>query len=243
MNTPAVQLDAVSVRYRVPHEAVRNLKEYAIRTLRRRAITYTDLWALKDVDLVVQPGESLGIVGHNGAGKSTLLKVIVAVLRPRSGRVRVNGRVAPLLELGTAFDLELSGRENVFLNGMMLGFTRSDIAARFDRIVEFSGVGPFIDAPLRTYSTGMVARLGFSIATDVEPDILVVDEILGAGDLDFQKRSTERLLAYQRSGGTCLVASHSLAALELMCPRTLWMDHGQVKMLGPTKEVLARYQS
>jgi ABC-2 type transport system ATP-binding protein/lipopolysaccharide transport system ATP-binding protein len=207
----------------------------------RRTIRYSDFWALREVDLVVDRGEALGIVGHNGAGKSTLLKVIGALIRPRAGRVRVRGRAAPLLELGTGFDLELTGRENVFLNAMMLGFTRRDIAGRFERIVEFAGVGEFIDAPLRTYSTGMVARLGFAIATDVDPEILLVDEILGAGDREFLIRSAERIAAFHKRGGTMVLVSHNLAAVRDMCRRTLWLDRGRVKRIGPTDEVLAEY--
>ena len=237
----AIRLDGVSVRYRLPHEAVRNLKEYAIRRLLRRRITYSEFWALRDVDLAVARGDSLGIVGHNGAGKSTLLKVICGVLRPRAGRVRVRGRVAPLLELGTGFDIELTGRENVFLNGLMLGYTRRDLAARLPRIVEFAGLGEFLDAPLRTYSTGMQARLAFSIATDVDPDILLVDEILGVGDQEFQQRSAARITGFKDRGGTILVVSHNPAALRLMCRRTAWIDHGEVRMVGPTDEVLAAY--
>jgi lipopolysaccharide transport system ATP-binding protein len=239
---PVLELHGVSVRYRVPHEKARSLKELAIHRLLGHRTTTTDFWALRDVDLVVGRGESLGVVGHNGAGKSTLLKVVAAIIRPRVGRVQVRGRLAPLLELGTGLELELTGRENVFLNGLMLGFTRRDIAARLERIVEFSGIGPFIDAPLRTYSNGMLARLGFAIATDIEPDVLIIDEILGGGDLDFQQRSSERILGFQRRGGTLLVVSHNLAVIQAMCPRTAWIDHGRVKRIGPTAEVLAGYR-
>ena len=238
----AILLESVSVRYRLPHERIRNLKEYAIRRLLRRRVTYSDFYALRDVSLNVAVGETVGVVGHNGAGKSTLLKVIVAVIRPRSGRVRVRGRVAPLLELGTGMDSELTGRENIFLSGMMLGFTRRDLAARMNRIIEFAGLGEFIDAPLRTYSSGMQARLGFSVATDVDPDILLIDEVLSAGDQDFQSRSTERITAFRQRGGTTVVVSHSLGAIRQICARTLWMDRGQVKMFGPTEEVLAHYE-
>lgn len=240
---PAIALEGVSVFYRVPHEAVRNLKEYAILRLRRRRIVHTEMHALRGVDLAVRPGESLAIVGHNGAGKSTLLKVILGVIRPRQGRVRVRGRAAPLFDLGTGFNLELTGRENVFLSGLMLGFSRQDIASRFDRIVAFAGLRDFIDAPLRTYSTGMVARLGFAVATDADPDILLIDEILGAGDREFQERSSQRLREFQRKGGTTLLVSHNLAAVRETCERTVWLDHGQVKMIGPTPEVLARYEA
>jgi ABC-type polysaccharide/polyol phosphate transport system ATPase subunit len=240
---PAVQLDAVSVRYHVPHERIRHFKEYALRRLTRRTTTYTEFWALRQVDLVVRPGEAVGLIGHNGAGKSTLLKLIVGVLRPLEGRVRVRGRIAPLLELGTGFDPELTGRENVFLNGTILGFTRQDIAGRLDRIVEFAGLRDFIDAPLRTYSSGMTARLGFAVATDVDPDVLIIDEILGVGDEEFQRKSAARLRRVQEKGGATLVVSHNLTALRSMCQRVVWLDHGTVKAAGPTDEVLAKYQT
>ncbi len=239
---PAVQLEGVSIRYRVPHETVRNLKEYALRRLLRRKLHYSDFWALREVDLSVGRGEALGIIGHNGAGKTTLLKVVGGVLRPHDGRVRVRGRAAPLLELGLGFDLELTGRENLFLGALLLGYSRRDIAARAERIIDFAGVREFIDAPLRTYSTGMMARLGFAIATDVDPEILLCDEILAAGDLDFQKRSSERIAAFLARGGTMLLVSHAMAAIGALCQRTLWMEHGRVKMLGATSDVIAAYE-
>jgi ABC-type polysaccharide/polyol phosphate transport system ATPase subunit len=239
---PVVQVEGVSVRYRVPHERIRQFKEYALRRL-RRPTSYDDFWALRGVDFTLERGEAVGIIGHNGAGKSTLLKLIVGVLRPLEGRVRVRGRVAPLLELGTGFDHELSGRENVYLNGAILGWTRQDIASRFDRIVAFAGLRDFIDAPLRTYSTGMVARLGFAVATDVHPDLLVLDEILAVGDEEFQQRSAERLRQMRDQGGSTLLVSHNLASLRTMCDRVLWLDHGQVKAWGPAEEVVSRYKS
>jgi ABC-2 type transport system ATP-binding protein len=238
---PAVQLEGVSVCYRVPHERIRGLKEYALRRL-RTGLRYTDFWALRDVDFVLHRSETVGIIGHNGAGKSTLLKLIVGVLRPHGGRVRVRGRVAPLLELGTGFDRELTGRENVFLNGTILGWRYHDLVQRFDRIVEFAGLRDFIDAPLRTYSTGMVARLGFAVATDVDPDLLILDEILGVGDEEFQEKAKERLRRMQERGGTTLVVSHNTAALKGICQRVLWLDHGRVKALGPTEDILAQYK-
>lgn len=238
---PVIRLAGVSVRYRVPHDNARNLKQWTIRTMLGKGTSTSEFWALRDVDLAVGTGGSLGIVGHNGAGKSTLLKVISRVIRPTAGRVRVGGRVAPLLELGTGFDPELTGRENVLLNGMMLGFSRRDVAARLDRIVDFAGIGAFIDAPLRTYSSGMVARLAFSSATDVDPTVLLVDEVLSVGDVDFQKRSAERIADFGKRGGTVVVVSHNPEAIRSLCRTTLWMEQGRVRMHGPTDEVLARY--
>ena len=176
----AILLDDVAVRYRLPTERISSLKEFAIRAVRGE-IGMREFYALKDISLRVARGSALGIVGHNGAGKSTLLTVISRVITPTRGRVRLRGRVAPLLELGAGFDNELTGRENILLNGTILGFSRQDLLARQDRIIEFAGLRKFIDAPLRTYSSGMVVRLGFSIATDVQPDILIVDEVLGVG--------------------------------------------------------------
>jgi ABC-2 type transport system ATP-binding protein len=241
MSELAVKLERVSVRYRVPHERIPSLKEYAIRWLRRR-LRYADFWALHDVDLELARGEVFGILGPNGAGKSTLLKVVARVLRPTSGRVRVWGRVAPLLELGAGFDFELSGRENIFLNGTILGFSKADVASRLDRIVEFADLREFIDAPLRTYSSGMVARLGFAIATDVEPEVLIIDEILAVGDAAFQKKSTERIRSFRESGTTILLVTHDATALQAMCGRAMWLKRGEVEAVGPVEEVVAKYQ-
>ena len=164
MSAPIIQIDNVTVRFRIPHERIPTFQEYAIRWLKRRGVRYADFNALNNISFLVRPGETMGIVGPNGAGKSTLLKVIARVIRPTEGRLRLRGRVAPLLELGAGFDYEMTGRENVFLNGTVLGFSRKDMARRLDRIVDFSGIGEFIDAPVRTYSSGMVARLGFAVA-------------------------------------------------------------------------------
>jgi ABC-2 type transport system ATP-binding protein len=239
---PVIQLDGIAVRYRVAKNRRHSLKEYAIGRLTGRWSGGSEFIALRDVDLTVMAGESLGIIGHNGAGKSTLLKVIAGVLRPQGGRVRVRGRIAPLLELGAGFDAELTGRENLLLGGMMLGFSRRDVASRVDRIVDFADLGPFIDAPLRTYSTGMAVRLAFAVATDVAPDILILDEVLAVGDADFQKRSAERMRQFRASGGTTVLVSHSLAMVATLCDRTAWIDAGQLRMVGETHHVIARYQ-
>ncbi|MCS7017137.1 MAG: ABC transporter ATP-binding protein, partial [Gemmatales bacterium] len=235
-----IRLDGVSVRYRVPRERIPSFKEYAIRWLRRE-IAYHDFWALKDVSLEVRRGEVFGIIGHNGAGKSTLLKVIARVLRPTTGRVRVWGRVAPLLELGAGFDSELTGRENVFLNSAILGFSRRETEARFDRIVEFAGIREFIDMPLRTYSSGMIARLGFAVATDVQPEILIVDEVLAVGDAEFQAKSFERIRQFRANGTTILMVSHNLAAVQSLCARAAWLHHGQCLKVDTASEVVAAY--
>jgi ABC-2 type transport system ATP-binding protein len=235
--SPAIELRDVTVHYRIAHERIPTFKEFAIKWLRGRVV-YDDLRALSHVDLRVQAGESIGIIGRNGAGKTTLMKVIARVLRPTEGTVRVVGRVAPLLELGAGFDMELSGRENVFLNGAILGRSRREMQQRFDAIVEFAELQQFIDAPLRAYSTGMVARLGFAIATDVEPDILLIDEILSVGDIDFQRRCTERIAAILRRGATFVLVSHSPDAVLQLCRRVVWIEHGQVMAEGPAQEVV-----
>ena len=235
-----IRLENVSVRYRLPRERIASIKDYAIRKVKGQ-IVYDEFWALRNVSLEVRKGETLGLIGHNGAGKSTLLKLVARVLRPTEGRVWVRGRVAPLLELGAGFDTELTGRENVMLNGTLLGFTAADIERRLDRIVDFAGVRDFIDLPLRTYSTGMVARLGFAIATDVQPDVLIVDEVLSVGDADFQRKSAARLEQLRRHGDAILMVSHGMDAVKTFCHRVAWLHHGHLEAVGPPKEVIEQY--
>jgi homopolymeric O-antigen transport system ATP-binding protein len=237
----AVHLEAVSVRYRVPSERVRTFKEYFIRRLKGEVHMRT-FWALQDVALNVYPGEVFGLVGVNGAGKSTLLKVVARVLRPTKGRVIVRGRVAPLLELGAGFHPELTGEENIFLNGALLGFSHSEMQEKFDQIVEFSELGPFISAPIRTYSSGMYARLGFSVATASEPDVLIVDEVLSVGDEAFQKKCEARINAFRQNGAAILLVSHSMAMIEEMCQRAAWLDHGTLKAIGEPAQVIQAYR-
>lgn len=238
---PLIKLEDVSVRYRAPQERIPSIKEYAIRWLKRQ-ITYRSFLALKEINLEIFPGESVGIIGPNGAGKSTLLKTVARVLVPTTGRVFVRGRISPLLELGAGFDPELTGRENIYLNGTILGHSRETIDRHFDEILEFSGLQGFIDSPVRTYSTGMYARLGFSVATFVRPEILIVDEILGVGDADFQKRSYERILGFQAEGSTILLVSHSLDAVQRFCSRVIWLDQGLIRASGNNEYVINKYQ-
>ncbi|MCL4487312.1 MAG: ABC transporter ATP-binding protein [Chloroflexi bacterium] len=237
----AVAIEHVSVRYRVPREQLGTFKEYAIRRLQRR-IHHEEFWALRDVSFAVGRGEVVGIIGPNGAGKSTLMKVIARVLRPTAGRVVVRGNVAPLLEFGAGFHPELTGRENVFLNGVLLGFTRNEMRAKFDQIVDFAELWDFIDAPLRTYSTGMVARLGFAIATDIKPDILIVDEALSVGDESFQRKSAARMTAFCDQGATILLVTHNMPSILSMCRRVLWLDHGAVRSEGDVSQVVSEYK-
>ncbi len=239
---PLVELHDVSVHYRVPRERVPTFKEFAIRWLRRNLV-FADLRAVSHVSLRVGRGEALGIVGRNGAGKSTLLKVIARVLRPTEGTVDLRGCVAPLLELGAGFDLELTGRENVFLNGACLGRTRRDMVKRFDEIVDFAELRDFIDAPLRTYSTGMLARLGFAVATDVDADLLLVDEVLSVGDFEFQHKCMERIRTFRKEGASLILVSHSPDVVRSLCERVIWIDSGRVVAHGPADEVLAAFLS
>jgi ABC-2 type transport system ATP-binding protein len=236
-----VQLEAVSVRYRVPSERIGTLKEYLIRSLKRK-IQIRTFWAIKDITIGIQRGEVFGFVGDNGAGKSTLLKVVARVLRPTKGRVVVRGRVAPLLELGAGFHPELTGRENIFLNGSLLGYSHNEMQEKYQQIVDFSELGEFIDAPIRTYSTGMYARLGFSVATAHEPEVLIVDEILGVGDESFQRKCTDRIAQFRQNGTTILLVSHSMVTIESMCQRAAWLDHGALKYIGEPAQVIKAYR-
>jgi ABC-type polysaccharide/polyol phosphate transport system ATPase subunit len=242
-NNTVISLTGASVRYRVPTEQVATLKEYVIRMLRGRRIEYRAFWALEGLNLDVQRGESLGIIGRNGAGKSTLLKVIARVLRPTQGRVWVKGNVAPLIELGAGFHLELTGRENVYLNGAMLGFSQAQMEERFDRIVAFAELGSFIDAALRSYSSGMIMRLGFAVATEVEPDILIIDEVLAVGDESFREKCLARMVEFRAKGTTILFVSHSLDSVRAICDRAIWIDEGRLRSSGPVELVIDAYRS
>ncbi len=234
--------DNVSVLYRMPREPIASLKEYALKSLRGQ-VHHREFWALQNVSLRVRHGESLGIVGRNGAGKSTLLKIIARVLRPTTGRVRVAGRIAPLLELGAGFHPELTARENVYLNGALLGHTRREVERHFDEIIEFSDLGEFIDAPLRTFSSGMVVRLGFAAATAWEPDILLVDEVLAVGDESFRRKCLQRMTAFAAHGVTLLLVSHSAEQVESLCANAIWLDRGVVRAAGTSADVVGAYRS
>ncbi|MDI9530191.1 MAG: ABC transporter ATP-binding protein, partial [Chloroflexota bacterium] len=232
-----IQLENVSVDYRLPSERIGTFKEYAIRKLQRK-IRINKFSALKGVNLQVNQGEVFGLIGNNGAGKSTMLKVISKVLKPTTGRVVIYGKIAPLLELGAGFHPELSGRENVFLNGSLLGYSRAEMEVVFDDIVEFSELSQFIDSPVRAYSSGMFARLGFAVATAHVPEILILDEILSVGDEAFQRKCNNRMKSFQQAGTTVLMVSHALDTLEGMCNRLAWIDHGKILKIGEPHEVI-----
>lgn len=242
-NLPAVPilLQNVTVEYRSPLDRVLTLKEYMIRLIQGR-VAYRKFLALKNIDLQVPRGEVLGIIGHNGAGKSTLLKVISRVLIPSSGRVVIRGTAAPLLELGAGFHPELSGRENIYLNGSLLGLSKEQIADREPSIIEFAELKDFIDAPLRTYSSGMQARLGFAVATSVDPDLLIIDEILSVGDEAFQHKSEKRMSRFFEHGIPIVYVSHDLASVARLCTRVIQLEQGTIKRVGTPAEVIAAYR-
>ena len=201
----------------------------------------TELWALRDIDLRVGQGETIGIIGHNGAGKSTLLRLLAGVSQPTAGTLTIRGRIAPLLSVGVGFHMEMTGRENIFVNGMLLGLSRPEIKSRFDEIVEFAGLAEFIDTPVKFYSSGMFMRLGFSVAVQVDPDVLIVDEVLAVGDIAFQLRCLNRMRDLQRAGTTIVFVSHHLHAVHLLCPRTVVMHQGRIDFDGSTEAGIARY--
>lgn len=236
-----IKVEHISVRYLMSHDRIKSLKEYIVQLIKGK-IKYEEFWALKDVSFSVQKGEVLGIIGHNGAGKSTLLKVIAGILKPTEGSLQLGGNVVPMLELGSGFDYDLTGRENIFLNGAILGYSEPFLKSKYDEIVEFSELGSFIDVPLRNYSSGMVMRLAFSIATVVNPSILIVDEILAVGDAAFQEKSKARMLELMSGGTTVLFVSHSLEQIREMCDHVLWLDHGHVKAFGDAESVCNAYQ-
>ena len=231
-----IEVKNVSMSFRLSQDRIQSIKEYLV-TLAKGKLKYKEFWALKNVSFTVRPGEVLGIIGRNGAGKSTILKVISGILKPTEGSVSVRGNIVPMLELGSGFDFDLTGRENIYLNGSILGYSRHFLDEKYDEIVSFSELGEFIEMPIRNYSSGMMMRLAFSIATVVNPEILIVDEILAVGDEAFQRKSRQRMLELMGGGTTVLFVSHSLDQIREMCDRVLWLDHGQIKMLGETKEV------
>ena len=236
-----IEVNHVSLCYRMPAERVSGMKEFLVRALQGK-LQYKEFWALQDVNFSIEKGEVLGLVGANGAGKSTMLKVISGILKPTKGTVTAHGNIVPMLELGSGFDLELTGRENVFLNGAILGYSEDFLKEKYQEIVDFSELGEFIEMPLRNYSSGMITRLAFSIATVVKPDILIVDEILSVGDAAFQKKSKNRMMELMSGGTTVLLVSHSAQQITEMCSRAIWLEKGTMKMIGPAADVCRAYE-
>ena len=237
-----ISVDHVSMTFRINTSRTSSLKEWFVAKMKGK-LRYETFSALRDVSFEVARGEVVGILGRNGAGKSTILKVISGIYRPTSGTVVTRGRIAPMLELGSGFDYELSGRDNVFLNGAILGFDEKFLKSRYDGIVAFAELEEFIDQPIRTYSSGMVMRLAFAVATLVEPEILIVDEILSVGDAAFQKKSHARMMEMMAGGTTVLMVSHSIDQIRSLCSRAIWLDRGQVRLQGETGPVCDAYMA
>ncbi|MCI7638747.1 MAG: ABC transporter ATP-binding protein [Clostridiales bacterium] len=240
MSKKMIEVSDVTMRFRMNTDRIMSLKEFVTTALRGK-LHYEEFTALNHVSFEVRKGETLGLIGRNGAGKSTLLKVISGILKPTEGSVICHGNVVPMLELGSGFDMDLTGRENIFLNGAILGYSEEFLKEKYDEIAEFSELGKFLEIPIRNYSSGMLARLAFSIATVVNPEILIVDEILAVGDAAFQEKSRRRMMEMMSGGTTVLFVSHSLEQIRQMCSRVVWLDHGTVKMIGPTNEVCDAY--
>ena len=239
-NDIMVKVDNVSMRFNLETEKVNSLKEYFIKAIKRQ-ISYTDFWALKDVSFEVKRGEAVGLIGLNGSGKSTLLKVIAGVLKPTAGSVQVFGEMAPLIELGAGFDFDLTARENVFLNGAILGYSREYMEENYSDIVNFSELESFMDTPIKNFSSGMLSRLAFAVATIGQPDVLIVDEVLSVGDFRFQEKCEERIKKMLDGGTTLLFVSHSALQVEELCDRVVWLEHGHVRAVGPADVYCKEY--
>lgn len=248
MSDVAIRFENVSKRFRKGErfDSLRDLVPHLFRRVTGQAARPTpdkDFWALRNIDLTIRQGETVGVIGHNGAGKSTMLKHFARIMWPTEGRITVAGRLSALIEVGAGFHPDLTGRENVFLNGVILGMSRAEITRKFDAIVDFAGLAPFIDTPIKRYSSGMFARLGFSVAAHLDPDILVIDEVLSVGDMLFQQKSLQKMRSIATSGATVIFVSHNLRAVSELCERSLLMDRGVIVDDGPTPEVIRTYLS
>lgn len=241
MSKPAIVVDDVSMKFNLSKEKVDSLKDYVIKSLKRE-ISYQEFWALKNVDFTVNQGDRVGILGLNGAGKSTLLKVIAGVFKPTTGTVTKYGKVAPLLELGAGFEPQYTGKENIYLYGAVLGYSKEFIDKKYNEIVEFSELKEFIDVPLKNYSSGMKSRLGFSIATVVSPKILILDEVLSVGDAKFRKKSEKKIMDMFDTGVTVLFVSHTLAQVRRLCNKAMILDHGTLVAYGDIEEICNKYE-
>lgn len=238
MSTPAVAVDGLAKRFRLYHERNNSLKAALMRGRRAK---YEEFWALRDVSFEIPEGATFGLIGENGSGKSTLLKCIARILQPDAGSIRTNGSLAALLELGSGFHPELSGRENVYLNGSILGMSKATIEKKFDEIVDFAGIENFIDQPVKNYSSGMYVRLGFSVAINVDPDILLVDEVLAVGDAAFQDKCMEKFADFRRAGKTVVIVSHAMGSMRNLCTEAVWLDHGSIASIGAANDIVDSY--
>lgn len=235
-----VKVNDVSMMFNLSSEKIDSIKEYFVKAIRHE-LHFQEFWALKNVSFELEKGDSIGIIGLNGSGKSTLLKIVSGILKPTKGKVETVGSIAPLIELGAGFDANLSARENIYLNGAILGYDRAYMDSRFDEIIEFAELQDFVDTAVKNFSSGMVARLGFAIATMNIPDILIIDEILAVGDYKFQEKSFDRMKKMIDSGATVVFVSHSIEQVKQICKKALWLEHGNVKMLGDAETVCNRY--
>lgn len=239
-----IKVDNVSMRFNLDIEKDKSFKTIFIRIFKGKKKNQKrkqEFWALKDVSFEIEKGDVLGIIGSNGAGKSTLLKVVSGVMKPTKGKVEVSGVISPMIELGAGFDGELTARENIYLNGAILGYSKSFLDSKFDEIVDFSELKEFLDVPVKNFSSGMVAKLAFSISTIVDPEILIVDEILSVGDIKFQEKSKNKMMSMIQGGTTVLFVSHSLDAIRELCNKVIWLDHGKIVEMGNTKEICDKY--
>lgn len=251
MSDIAINVENISKRYQIKHasqrqDTLRDTIAVAFQSLnlRKKKQSKSDhdyIWALKDVSFEVERGEVIGIIGSNGAGKTTLLKILSRITLPKTGRAVVNGRIGALIEIGTGFHPELTGRENIYLNGAILGMSRAEIKHKFDKIVEFSEIGKFLDTPVKRYSSGMYIRLGFSVAAHLNPDILIIDEVLAVGDVNFRRKCHNFIQNFVNSGRTTLIVSHNMYAIEQLCGKILWLEQGKIKKLGESNQIIAAY--
>lgn len=241
MSENIVEVRHVSMHFNLMEERVDSIKEYCLRMLKGKLL-YNDFVALDDISFAIQKGDILGLIGFNGAGKSTLLKILAGVLQPTMGTVKVKGRIAPLIEVGAGFDPELTARENVYLNGAILGYSRSFLESKFDEIIDFAELGEFVDVPVKNFSSGMYARLGFSIATVVKPDILIVDEVLSVGDFRFQEKCEKRIQDMIAEGTTIILVSHDIHLIKKMCNKAVWLSLGRMVATGEAEEICGRYE-
>lgn len=239
----AVVIKDVSMRFNLAKERVDNIKEWVVRKLKGKGVSFDEFWALKDISLTIPKGDSFALIGSNGSGKSTLLKIISGVLTPTRGTVTLNGSLAPLIELGAGFDMDLSGRENVFLNGAILGHSKKMMEEKYDEIMDFSELKDFEDVPVKNYSSGMMARLGFSIATLVKPDILIVDEILSVGDHSFQEKCSKRMEEMMSGGTTVILVSHDESMVKKICRHAAWINKGHLMFVGDSEVAVEHYLS
>ena len=237
-----IKVDNVSMMFNLSSEKIDSIKEYLIK-LFKKEIHFQEFWALKDVSFELEKGDSLGIIGFNGSGKSTLLKIVSGILKPTKGSVETVGSIAPLIELGAGFDPNLSARENIYLNGAILGYSREYMNSKFDEIIKFAELENFVDSAIKNFSSGMVARLGFAIATMNTPDILIIDEILDVGDYKFQQKSFQRMQDMINSGATVVFVSHSVEQVKMICKKALWLEHGNVVKFGNADEICEEYMN